>query len=87
MGASPCGDANISSEAGLAPSGSPAAQMALKRDHSLGKQQHTSLRKAAKSMPEYAKKARPIGRALFGAIIAIHTARVTLPLRRQRVHA
>ena len=38
-------------------------------------------------MPQYAKKARPIGRALFGAIIAIHTARVTLPLRRQRVHA
>lgn len=34
-----------------------------------------------------AKKARPIGRALFGAMIAIHTARVTLPLRRQRVHA
>ena len=41
----------------------------------------------APGMPQDAKKARPIGRALFGAIIAIHTARVTLPLRRQRVHA
>lgn len=38
-------------------------------------------------LPQDAKKARPIGRALFGAMIAIHTARVTLPLRRQRVHA